>query len=421
MKKTNDEFAKFAKSRGWTDDEIRAYEDGTLLPAVENPQQDNQTQPDSEFAKFAKERGWTDSEIKSYESKQQQTHPQTPQITGNGLSSVPKTQDFGQQSDYDVFSGNVSPADEWATKPNTPVSAPKGKWEVVGMYDSAQPDTGYIGNFENQGWGNQVTLKNTETGETVGYNHLNSVGVQPGQIVESGSTIGETGHTGNSLGPHIAVTYTDPQGQPGAVSNTPYIPPFGQGIEKPQGVPEGQMAQPQAQPTPNPARVVQLEQNYYAKGTPDEYKPLIDKASKDSGIPTHILSSQIKAESNFDPNAQSAYASGLAQFTPETAQARGVNPSDPASAISGMAAYDREIMDKHGGNTDLALGGYNAGPGAVEDGQLPNYPETLQYVDRINKYAQEATASAKPKTQDLLGKKKPQKPQKNFFQSLLGL
>lgn len=331
------------------------------------------------------------------------------------------TQKYGESSPYEPQSGGVNYGTDLATPVGTPITLPKGNYEVISTYDQADPQGGNLNNWENQGYGNSVLLINKDTGQFARYSHLSDVHVAPGEF--QGGTIGKTGASGHITGAHVDIEAYDKEGNQTDPEQTPFTKVFTKPIEKPLGVPEGQQApqQPPISQFSQPQAAESLDQNYYADGTPDNLKPLIDKASKDSGIPTHILSSQIKAESNFDPNAQSAYASGLAQFTPETAKARGVNPSDPASAISGMAAYDREIMDKHGGNTDLALGGYNAGPGAVEDGQLPNYPETLQYVDRINKYAQDATASAKPKTQDLLGKKKPPAKQKNFFQSLLGL
>lgn len=340
---------------------------------------------------------------------------------GNG-TPYEQTQTFGQQSDYDIYSGNKSMADEYATPPNTPLTAPKGKWEVVSAYGDAAPDSGHVGNFENEGWGNNVVLRNVATGEQISPNHMNSVAVQPGQIIEGGTPLGVTGHTGNSTGPHVAITYKDAQGNPGAISQTPYADIIPQ-QQVPSALSPDQQA-PQLTPTvasptvsqSTPTPEVALDKNYYAEGTPDQYKPIIDKASKETGIPTHVLSSQIKAESNFDPKAQSPYASGLAQFTPDTAAARGVNPADPESAIRGMATYDKEIMNKHGGNTDLGLGGYNAGPGAVEDGQLPDYPETQNYVKKINDFAKAATASAQLKT-----KPKPKPDTKTVWQRLLGV
>lgn len=141
----------------------------------------------------------------------------------------PVTQTFGQKSKYDVFSKGISPAHEVAVPVGTALNTPPGDWKVVGAYTAANPK-GFIGNFEGQGWGNYVRLQNTKTGEIIGYNHMNSVNVQPGQVVKGGMSVGSSGMSGNATGPHVAITYRNALGQVGNFATSPYARYLGGGI-----------------------------------------------------------------------------------------------------------------------------------------------------------------------------------------------
>ena len=115
-------------------------------------------------------------------------------------------------------------------------------------------------------------------------------------------------------------------------------------------------------------------------------------------IPGPIIAAQIEAESNWDSTAVSPVgAVGLSQFMPGTWTSIGrdddgngaVSPYDPGDAIMAQGRYDCQIVAQLRGKvpgdlTQLALAGYNAGPGAVlqYDG-IPPYPETQAYVPRI--------------------------------------
>lgn len=69
--------------------------------------------------------------------------------------------------------------------------------------------------------------------------------------------------------------------------------------------------------------------------------------------PIPMLGSQIQQESGYDPNAKSAYASGLAQFTPQTAdwisgvykQLGPAAPLDPSWALRALVLYDKRLHD----------------------------------------------------------------------------
>jgi soluble lytic murein transglycosylase-like protein len=118
----------------------------------------------------------------------------------------------------------------------------------------------------------------------------------------------------------------------------------------------------------------------------------INAAAARNGIDPALLSGLIKAESNFDPTVGSgAGAQGLTELMPETARSVGVtNPHDPTESIEGGARVLREMLDKFGGNVELALAAYNAGPGAVEQyNGIPPYSETQAYVPRVLGFAAE--------------------------------
>jgi soluble lytic murein transglycosylase-like protein len=95
--------------------------------------------------------------------------------------------------------------------------------------------------------------------------------------------------------------------------------------------------------------------------------------------PVAVFAAQIHQESRWRPAAKSKFASGLAQFTPDTAkwisgaypkELGAANPGNPAWAIQALAIYDKELYGKVSGLTEcdrmaFALSGYNSGPGWV--------------------------------------------------------
>lgn len=78
-------------------------------------------------------------------------------------------------------------------------------------------------------------------------------------------------------------------------------------------------------------------------------------------------------------------ALGLGQLMPATAEALGVDATDPAQNLFGAARYLREQVDMFG-DVQLALAAYNAGPGAVKNYEgVPPYPETEMYVREVSR------------------------------------
>ncbi|MCL5961962.1 MAG: lytic transglycosylase domain-containing protein [Chloroflexi bacterium] len=119
------------------------------------------------------------------------------------------------------------------------------------------------------------------------------------------------------------------------------------------------------------------------------FSDLIASAAKKYGVSGNLVAAVVKAESGFDPLAQSrAGAKGLMQLMDETARSLGVsNVFDPGQNLDGGVRFLSSLLRRYGGNSQLALAAYNAGPGAVEKyGGIPPYRETRDYLSRVMGY-----------------------------------
>lgn len=129
---------------------------------------------------------------------------------------------------------------------------------------------------------------------------------------------------------------------------------------------------------------------------PQNLDDLFQKASDTYHVPVELLKAVAKAESNFNPIAEShAGARGIMQLMPDTAKSLGVTDSfDPEQNIMGGAKYLSQQLERYDGNTTLALAAYNAGPGNVAkyDG-VPPFKETQNYITKVMGYAGEAVTA----------------------------
>lgn len=118
---------------------------------------------------------------------------------------------------------------------------------------------------------------------------------------------------------------------------------------------------------------------------PGRFREPLLRAAARWNVSAALLAAQLMAESNFNPFAVSPVgAQGIAQFMPATAASYGLeDPFDPVAAIEAQAHLMADLIRRLG-SPELALAGYNAGPGAVEGCRcVPPYPETRAYVSRI--------------------------------------
>ncbi|TVL90517.1 peptidoglycan DD-metalloendopeptidase family protein [Streptomyces sp. SAJ15] len=139
---------------------------------------------------------------------------------------------------------------------------------------------------------------------------------------------------------------------------------------------------------------------------PAQYAGIIEKAAADcdAGLPAAVLAAQLMQESGFNPRAGSpAGAQGIAQFIPATWAVEGFDANgdgkasvwDPEDAIPSQGRMMCKLVktakkhsDYNGSSIELALAGYNAGWGRVD--QYRGVPpksfaggETYNYVKII--------------------------------------
>lgn len=129
-------------------------------------------------------------------------------------------------------------------------------------------------------------------------------------------------------------------------------------------------------------------------GDSRDYGDIIESTAKKYNISSALIKSVIKAESDFNPTSvSSAGAMGLMQLMPDTAEGLGVkNAFDPRENIDGGVRFLKDMLNKFGGNIELALAAYNAGPGnVVKYGGVPPFQETQDYVKKIMSYLKNRT------------------------------
>ena len=185
------------------------------------------------FLLSARSQGYDDDQItefilsKSSGNNQSQDNSQSqktniPSDFINLLSgNIPITQQFGQKSPYDVFSGGINTGVDFAVGEGSPVKTPEGDW-LVDEVAGGVSGRGYIGNSANQGYGNTVIIKNLSTGEKIRTSHLSQIKVKKGQKVKNGEVLGLSGATGNVTGPHLDAEYYNQSGILADILKTAY-------------------------------------------------------------------------------------------------------------------------------------------------------------------------------------------------------
>ena len=104
------------------------------------------------------------------------------------------------------------------------------------------------------------------------------------------------------------------------------------------------------------------------------------------GLDPALVQAVITAESGSRSDAVSDKgAIGLMQILPETAALMGYPAAaDPGTNLEAGCAYLGQLMEMFGGDAELALAGYNAGPGMVRQwGTVPPFHETRAFVARV--------------------------------------
>ena len=117
-----------------------------------------------------------------------------------------------------------------------------------------------------------------------------------------------------------------------------------------------------------------------------DLEPLIQRQSDSQNLDPKLVKAVIQVESGYNHKALSNKgAMGLMQLMPETASLFNVrNAFDPEENLRAGTRYLRQLLDRFAGRIELALAGYNAGPGAVEKhGGVPPYAETRDYVKQV--------------------------------------
>ncbi len=112
----------------------------------------------------------------------------------------------------------------------------------------------------------------------------------------------------------------------------------------------------------------------------------IRRAAEQHGIDGLLLAAMVEVESGFNPRAVSHKgAVGLMQVMPSSAVDHSDEQlRDPVANLSEGTRYLGSLLELFGGDLELALAAYNAGPGAVRryDG-VPPYRETRNYLEKV--------------------------------------
>lgn len=117
-----------------------------------------------------------------------------------------------------------------------------------------------------------------------------------------------------------------------------------------------------------------------------DYEPLIQTYAQKHDLAPALVRAVIRTESDGNPRCVSrAGAMGLMQLMPDNVKEAGIHdPFDPEQNISAGTRQLSDLMQKYGGDLDLTLAAYNAGPGNVHKyGGVPPFMETRNYIRKV--------------------------------------
>ncbi|MEO8504261.1 MAG: lytic transglycosylase domain-containing protein [Acidobacteriota bacterium] len=111
----------------------------------------------------------------------------------------------------------------------------------------------------------------------------------------------------------------------------------------------------------------------------------IHQAAQRYRLDSSLVAAIVEVESGFDARVvSSAGALGLMQVMPDIAGEHGGDPFDPAVNLDVGTRYFSQLLRQFGGDVQLALAAYNAGPTTVERyGKVPPYRETRAFVRKV--------------------------------------
>lgn len=144
------------------------------------------------------------------------------------------TQNFGTYNPIEPTANHQAGDTNFSADQGQAVHLPPGNWQVVKAYNQASPQ-GAPGDYaDNSGWGNDVWVKDQQTGQMLHFLHLAGVNAQPGENLGAGAMVGTTGSSGNATGPNLGLEYYDEKGQLNDIMRSPYatyLPVTGQGLQ----------------------------------------------------------------------------------------------------------------------------------------------------------------------------------------------
>ncbi|MEP0773865.1 MAG: lytic transglycosylase domain-containing protein [Acidobacteriota bacterium] len=146
-------------------------------------------------------------------------------------------------------------------------------------------------------------------------------------------------------------------------------------------------------PPERPSSVRTWEESRFGFGTLPLEERVVEVAAR-YGIDPALLAAVIRVESGFRDDAVSPKgAQGLMQVMPDTAALLGFpDVTDPHVNLEAGSRYLAALLDQFGGDVELALAAYNAGPGAVRRwGTVPPFRQTRAFVRGVNRAYLELT------------------------------